>query len=138
MTSSMPFPYTLGDAEDFVARCAIADRGHDVSFMIDHDDAGLVGGLGFDRNAEGAIEVGYWIGKPWWGRGLAGEALVGAMEWAARGWKRRVVTAGHFSDNPASGRVLCRAGFLYTGRIELRDSRARGEPVPCRSMVWLA
>ena len=138
MTSSLPFPYTLGDAEDFIARCAIADRRHDASFMIDHDDAGVVGGLGFDRNAEGAIEVGYWIGKPWWGRGLASEALVGAMEWAARSWKRRVVAAGHFSDNPASGRVLGRAGFLYTGRVELRDSLARGEMVPCRAMVWLA
>lgn len=138
MTSRVPWPYALGDAEDFIARCAIADRRTDVSFMIDHDDVGLVGGLGFDRNAEGVIEVGYWIGKPFWGRGLASEALVGAMDWAARGWRKRVVSAAHFSDNPASGRVLCRAGFLYTGRVELRDSLARGETVPCRSMVWLA
>ena len=138
MTSRMPWPYALGDAEDFIAGCAIADRRTDINFMIDHDDAGVVGGLGFFRNAEDALEVGYWIGKPFQGRGLASEALVGAMDWAARGWKKRVVSAAHFSDNPASGRVLCRAGFLYTGRVELRDSLARGETVPCRSMVWLA
>lgn len=138
MTSRMPWPYALGDAEAFIARCAVADTRDGVNFMIDHDDAGVVGGLGFFRNAEDALEVGYWIGKPFWARGLASEALVGAMDWAARGWKKRVMAAGHFSDNPASGRVLCRAGFLYTGRVELRPSLARGEAAPCRAMVWLA
>lgn len=137
MTSRMPWPYAQGDAEDFIAACAIADRRTSMSFLIEHDDAGVVGGLGFDPGP-GGLEVGYWIGKPYQGRGLASEALVGAMDWAARSWKKRTVAAGHYWDNPASGRVLCRAGFLYTGRIERRDSLARGETVPCRMMVWLA
>lgn len=138
MTSSIPSPYGLADAEGYLAHCDAADPRTDVSFLIEHDDAGVVGGLGFDPSPGGGIEVGYWIGKPWWGRGFASEALVGAMTWAARDWRKRMVVAGHFSDNPASGRVLCRAGFLYTGRVELRRSRSRGEPVPTRMMVWLA
>ncbi|HRD27619.1 MAG TPA: GNAT family N-acetyltransferase [Caulobacter sp.] len=138
MTSSMPFPYGLADAETYLAHCAAADPRTDASFLIEHDDEGPIGGLGFDPSPEGGIEVGYWIGKPWWGRGFASEALVGAMTWAARDWRRRLVVAGHFRDNPASGRVLCRAGFLYTGRVELRHSRSRGEPVATRMMVWLA
>ena len=137
MVSSMPWPYGLEDAEGFIARTALADRRSDAAFLIEHDDEGVVGGLGFHARAGAPLEVGYWIGKPFWGRGLASEALVGAMIWAGRDWKKRVVSAGHFSDNPASGRVLCRAGFLYTGQVELRPSRARSEPVPTRSMIWL-
>ena len=49
------------------------------------------------------------------------------------------MVAGHFADNPASGQVLCKAGFLYTGDVELRPSAARGRAdVPTRMMVWLA
>lgn len=138
MTSSMPWPYGLGDAEDFIARSAIADPARDRAFVIEHDDAGVVGGLGFSSRPGEPLEVGYWIGRDYWGRGIAGEALVGAMDWAARGWKKRTIAAGHFVDNPASGRVLCRAGFLYTGRIEARPSLARREAADLKWMVWLA
>jgi RimJ/RimL family protein N-acetyltransferase len=46
--------------------------------------------------------------------------------------------AGHFADNPASGRVLEKAGFLYTGERRRRFSLSRGEPVETRMMSWLA
>jgi RimJ/RimL family protein N-acetyltransferase len=46
--------------------------------------------------------------------------------------------AGHFSDNPASGRVLEKAGFLYTGEVRKGFSRARGAEAATRRMVWLA
>lgn len=138
MVSGMPWPYRKADAEDFIARCALADRRTDAAFLIEHDDEGVVGGLGFRTRPEAPLEVGYWVGKPFWGRGIASEALIGAMAWAARDWKKRVVAAGHFSDNPASGRVLCRGGFLYTGQVRLRACKARGEDVPSRAMIWLA
>ena len=60
------------------------------------------------------------------------------MDWARRKWKKRAVVAGHFADNPASGRVLSKAGFLYTGEVKQRPSLARGEPAATRMMVWLA
>jgi membrane protein DedA with SNARE-associated domain len=83
-------------------------------------------------------QTGYWIGRPFWGRGFATEALEGALVWAGKRWKRRALLAGHFADNPASGRVLEKAGFLYTGETRKRFSRARGTPVDTRMMVWLA
>jgi len=46
--------------------------------------------------------------------------------------------SGHFADNPASGRVLEKAGFLYTGEVQSRRSTARGAAAPTRMMVWLA
>jgi hypothetical protein len=49
-----------------------------------------------------------------------------------------VVTAGHFADNPSSGSVLIKAGFLYTGVVKDLPSVARGKPARTRMMVWLA
>lgn len=138
MTATMPTPYGIEDARAFIARCAAADPRLHAPLLIELDDEGVVGGLGFHGKGPGPVEVGYWIGEPWRGRGYASEALIGAMNWAARGWRKRVVAAGHFSDNPASGVVLCRAGFLYTGEIRLQASLGRPEPAPSRRMIWLA
>jgi RimJ/RimL family protein N-acetyltransferase len=60
------------------------------------------------------------------------------MPWAREDWGRRYVVACHHHDNPASGSVLVRAGFLYTGHVEALPCTARGEAVDCRWMVWLA
>ena len=81
---------------------------------------------------------GFWLGRRYWNRGYATEAVRGALRWAKRDWRKNVVVAGHFSDNPASGQVLCKAGFLYTGDIALVRSQARDQDVPTRMMVWLA
>ena len=56
-----------------------------------------------------------------------------------RDWRKKLDVTGHFADNPASGQVLVKAGFLYTGDVEMRACNARGgELVPTRLMVWLA
>lgn len=138
MTSRMPFPYTLRDAEAFISRCEQRDWGRDATFAIDVEDEGVAGVLGFFTNAHGELEVGYWLGRPYWGRGLATEALKGALGWACRDWRKRCITAGHFEDNPVSATVLIKAGFLYTGVVRSQPSLARGEPAPTRMMVWLA
>ncbi len=138
MTTRMPWPYTRAHAEDFVARCGVQDRSRDNTFAIHLADEGMVGTLGMFTTADGEIELGYWIGRPYWGRGFATEATRGALEWARGRWNKRYVTAGHFADNDASGRVLVKAGFLYTGVVEHKPSIARGEPAATRMMVWLA
>lgn len=138
MTSRMPWPYGRKDAEAFIARCGQRDLSRDATFLIEVDDEGVAGCLGFFTNPEGALEVGYWIGRDWWGRGIATEALTGALAWAGRDWRKRCVTAGHFADNPVSGTVLVKSGFLYTGVTKMLDSLARGEPAPTKMMVWLA
>jgi RimJ/RimL family protein N-acetyltransferase len=138
MTTRMPWPYSQGDADGFVARCQVQDPRKDATFVIDHEDEGVVGVLGFFTPSVGHLEVGYWIGRPYWGRGLATEAAQGALAWARQDWRKKLVVAGHFADNPASGQVLVKAGFLYTGVVEHKPSTARAEPVPTRMMVWLA
>jgi RimJ/RimL family protein N-acetyltransferase len=137
MTTSIPHPYGLADAETHLFQAGAPDR--HALFVIEHPAEGAIGVLEFDGEGPRHTELGYWLGRPYWGRGFATEAARAALVWAHRGWGRRHVHARHFSDNPASAEVLCKAGFLYTGEVGLTASRARGgEVVPSRMMVWLA
>jgi RimJ/RimL family protein N-acetyltransferase len=138
MTTRMPSPYTRGHAEDFVARCGTQDRSRDNTFAIELDGEGLVGVIGLFSHPNGQVELGYWIGRPYWGQGFATEATRGALDWARHVWNKRYIAAGHFADNDASGRVLIKAGFLYTGVVEHKPSIARGALAATRMMVWLA
>lgn len=137
MTGRMPFPYGLADAQAFVKTVAGQDRARDNTFLVEHEDEGVVGCVGLFTPGR-LPEIGYWIGRPYWGRGLATEATKAALDWARENWRKKVVVAGHFADNPASGAVLCKTGFLYTGLVEMRESLARQAKAPTRMMVWLA
>ncbi len=138
MTGSMPWPYTLADAEAFVRQAQDDARADEAMFCVELPGAGPIGVIGLDPDGVMALEAGYWLGRPYWARGYATEALSAVLDWARDGWRRRCISARHFADNPASGAVLVKAGFLYTGRVEMRPCRARGEDVASRWMIWLA
>ncbi len=134
----MPHPYSLEDAQGFLGRVAHKRAPADCALFIDHAEHGLIGCIGFHHEPAGLWpEFGYWIARDHWGHGYATEAAALALGWGAeRGL--RAATAGHFADNPASGRVLEKAGFLYTGDVEARPCLARGAPQSTRVMAWLA
>jgi RimJ/RimL family protein N-acetyltransferase len=138
MTGGMPFPYGVADAETFVRRASDCDPAHEVHFAIELEGEGPIGCIGFYAHPAPGPELGYWIGRSFWGRGVASEALPAVLAWAKSAWGKRCIVACHFHDNPASGAVLVRAGFLYTGRVEPLPCRARGESIASRWMVWLA
>lgn len=134
MTVRIPHPYNDEQAQGFIARMGEPGR-----FAIEHGEDGLVGVLGFhDTDSFGAPELGYWLGKPYWGQGLATEAVSAALGWARDDWGRKVVRASHFADNDASANVLIKSDFLYTGEVKDKPSLARGGYAPVRMMVWLA
>ena len=60
-------------------------------------------------------EVGYWIGKPYWGRGLATAALRLLVQFGFEKLKLNRIEAGHFTHNPASGRVMQKANMRPEG-----------------------
>lgn len=150
MTARIPHPYVLTDAEAWIGKAQGQDPGKERMFVVDHEDEGVIGMISLFPQLAGAdghgsavgprlgSELGYCVGKPWQGRGFATEAVQGVLSWARRDWRRRVVLAGHFSDNPASGRVLEKAGFLYTGERRPMFSVARDAWAASRMMVWLA
>lgn len=137
MLATLPHPYDREDAEAFVVAQGGADGRRQV-FVVEHPCCGLVGVVGFNKGDEPYPEVGYWIGRPYWGRGYATEALRGALRWAAEACGARAVASSHFVDNDASAWVLVKAGFLHTGVIQPRMCMARDAVVDSRMMIWLA
>lgn len=138
MTTRLPHPYTRGHAEAFLARMAATDYRREAVFAIEHEDEGLIGLAGMHPTGQFGPEIGYWLGRPYWGRGFATEAAAALLSWIKVEKRARAVISGHFADNPASGRVLQKVGFLYTGVIEPRFSVARNAVIDTRMMVWIA
>lgn len=139
MLADAPWPYRREDAHAFVARAPAWDPATDRPLMIVHRDLGVIGGCGFHAaDEEPYPELGYWIGRAHWGRGYASEAAAAALVWAHGAWGKRVACSEHFAENPASGRVLVKAGMLYTGVRRRTPCLARGARVDARRMIWLA
>ncbi|MGZ3344957.1 MAG: GNAT family N-acetyltransferase [Caulobacteraceae bacterium] len=138
MTSRMPHPYAEADARRFVELVARQTPARERTFAIELPGEGLIGCLGFHKAAGAPLEFGYWIGRPYWGRGFATEAAAGALHWASKDWSRRAIASGHFAGNAASANVLIKSGFLYTGEVQKRHCLASGRTEPTRMMVWLA
>jgi len=129
----VPWPYTVRDAEAFLAspRDPVLP-----SFLIFERTDGaprLAGSCGLGRRPSGAVELGYWIARASWGRGFATEAGRALID-IARMLGLAQLEASHFIDNPASARVLDKLGFESTGLIAPRMNCARGEEVPARLM----
>jgi RimJ/RimL family protein N-acetyltransferase len=93
----------------------------------------LVGSCGLGRRPSGAVEMGYWIARSFWGRGYATEACIALVE-IARTLGLASLEGSHFLDNPASARVLEKLGFEALGLVAPRMSCARGTEVPARLM----
>lgn len=129
----VPWPYTLRDAEAFLA--SPRDPVLPSLLIFERTDGAplLAGACGLGRRPSTAVEMRYWIARPFWGRGLATEACVALIE-IARTLGLPRLEASHFVDNPASGRVLEKLGFEGLGIIAPRMSCARGEDVPARLM----
>jgi len=120
-----PWPYTLEDAREFALSGAAPGTARFLVTLPDLPSAPIVGCVGLDPATDGGHELGYWIARKFWGRGLATEAARAALAVArAIGWSR--MNATHFVDNHASGRVLLKAGFKPTGETAERFSRGRG------------
>ncbi|AKM07435.1 Acetyltransferase, GNAT family protein [Pelagerythrobacter marensis] len=117
-----PWPYRPHHAREFVASPAAPRFPRFV--VARADNAAMVGCVGIDQVGNTA-ELGYWIARPYWGRGYATEAGRAALEIARMLGHSRIV-ASHFLDNPASGRVLQKLGFAATGAIRPRFSCGRG------------
>ena len=120
-----PWPYPVEAAETFLTH--FGDPTEPKFLILEHQGGTvrIIGVMGVGQHRENPHELGYWLTPDAWGKGYATEAGRGVLR-AARARGIRHVTAGHFIDNPASGRVLRKLGFRPTGQIESMFSRGRG------------
>ena len=120
-TARVPHPYTQADGKRFIAAAAeerAAATG--VTLVIEERVSGLVAGcIGTPFAATtggGAAELGYWLGRPFWGRGYATEATRRVLRLAFEVCGRTLVWACPEPSNPASRRVLEKCGLMFDRR----------------------
>lgn len=128
--SRAPSPYTMADAEQFLAMPQDPLMPCLLAFTRTHGAPRLVGGCGVHLDEDGTPELGYWIARSYWGLGFATEAARAVLSMARANGVGQL-RARHFVDNPASGNVLRKLGFHYSGRVERRFSVGRGTEVDC-------
>ena len=121
----MPYPYALDDAYFFLEE--IVPKAIVWGVRRAEDDA-LMGMMSLTPASDArAAELGYWLAREFWGKGVATEAAAAVIA-CGRG-RFAALTSGYFEDNPKSGRVLEKLGFRETGRGG-RASLAHGRELP--------
>ncbi|WP_240647694.1 GNAT family N-acetyltransferase [Paenibacillus nanensis] len=117
-TLGIPHPYPSGAAASFIQlRQDAAAKGDGYSFaVLDSASSAFMGviGLHINKNHNHA-ELGYWIGKPYWGYGYCTEAVKGVMDFAFRELKLNRLYAAALTRNPASYKVMEKSGMKHEG-----------------------
>lgn len=126
MTSRLPYPYTLKDAQNYVG--AVLDGtsiGHIYAVTL-AETGRLIGMCSVEmRERSNGLEVGYWIGRDWWGQGYATEASSAVVDLAFKVTGTDEIFAACRVNNIGSRRVLMKQGFVFAGLDEV-DTVASG------------
>lgn len=112
-----PYPYTLSDARNWLD--SVVGVMPETNFAITLADE-TIGGVGFTVQHDvgyRSAEIGYWLGERFWGRGIATDALIAVTEYAFANYDLCRLYAHVFEWNPASARVLEKAGYRLEGRL---------------------
>ena len=126
------YPYTVEHAKAWIDLCAM--EAEPVNFAI-ADRREVIGGIGLTLQRgtrRQSAEVGFWVGEPFWGRGVATTTLIAFCEFAFAEFDLIRLYANVFDGNAASVRVLEKAGFSYEGRLAksvVKDDRVIDELV---------
>lgn len=127
MLPRAPWPYTEGDAKAWCAAATGQSLSDEIRFVVTlpgADGAPVIGGVAL-RPVMHAMELSCWIASEYAGQGFGTEAVRGAVE-VAHGLGFTRVEAGHLVDNPASAKMLQKAGFKPTGEVHPRFCAGRG------------
>ena len=129
--STVPHPYAESHALEWLSHLEERHAGAEsFTFGITRKSDGVyMGGCGLHLK-DGAYELGYWLGKPYWKKGYATEAARRLLEFGYLKLEADEIWAGWFHDNPNSGHVLAKLGFVAKS-FEKRSCMARGMDVGC-------
>jgi [ribosomal protein S5]-alanine N-acetyltransferase len=112
-----PHPYTIGDAHEFLKRATTDQPATKFCIEIDGAASGGIGlRLGQDVHRHTA-ELGYWLGEKFWQRGIMSEAVAALTDYGFENFPLHRIYAVPKANNPASARVLEKAGFVLEGRL---------------------
>jgi RimJ/RimL family protein N-acetyltransferase len=113
-----PHPYELSHAKAYIVRVSKQNPPTSLAISFAGRAVGSISViLGSDIERVNA-EIGYWLGKPYWGRGILSAALGAMTQYAIKEFKLTRVFAVPFVRNPASSRVLEKTGFIREGLMK--------------------
>jgi len=113
-----PHPYTLDDAHSFLRYIMAEKPMTTFALAMPAEAIGCIGlQIGRDVHRKTA-ELGFWLGEPFWGRGIMTEAVAELTRWAFGAFELERIYAEPFATNRASARVLEKAGFACEGRLK--------------------
>ncbi|HWY41565.1 MAG TPA: GNAT family protein [Chthoniobacterales bacterium] len=113
-----PHPYGIEDAKEFLER-ATTGKEQEQFFCIEIDGC-AVGGIGITIGEDVhrlTAEFGYWLAEEFWGQGVMSEVVPAFVNYSFDKFSLRRIFAAAYSNNPASARVLEKAGFVLEGRL---------------------
>ncbi|NIM47850.1 MAG: GNAT family N-acetyltransferase [Gemmatimonadales bacterium] len=117
LRDAFPHPYTLDDAQRFLARVTTMEPETYFAIAVGQEAVGSIGYGLRDDVERCSAEIGYWVAEPFWGRGIATAALRAVTQYAMQTHDLTRVYALPFDGNPASCRALEKAGFVLEGRM---------------------
>ncbi|MBB3290635.1 MULTISPECIES: GNAT family protein [Rhizobium] len=131
MVSRMPHPYTNADAADFVRRTKLGEIGKCVYAITKADNGAFLGCCGVEPTGDpNTVEIGYWLGEPYWNQGYTTEAAHALIDMVFRTRENVAqIDARCRVTNVASRRVVQKCGFQFQGS-GLAASLALGSTVP--------
>jgi RimJ/RimL family protein N-acetyltransferase len=111
MRDLFPSPYTIEDADRFIAMAASPSPNLMLAIVISDEAVGGIGIHPLQDVYRGTAEIGYWLAEPFWGRGIITAAVQALVPVAFEHFGIIRLQAGIFESNPASMRVLEKCGF---------------------------
>lgn len=113
---SAPLPFTTLHASARILMIRAREMaGKDIAWAVEDTEGTLIGSLGLSETGPNTLRLGYAYARSHWGQGYGTEALCAVMDWASRNLPDKHIYAEVFHDNPASARILAKAGFVETG-----------------------
>lgn len=110
-----PYPYTVENAKTFIRRAAHDAMSCTLAIVIDGEAVGCVS-VSFAGDIDSlSAEIGYWLGEPFWGQGIATDAVGKMCEYVFKHYDIVRIHASVFRYNRASRRVLEKNGFELEG-----------------------
>jgi len=117
LRDAFPYPYTEASAATFLDMVSLQNP---TTFFAIATQEEAIGGIGVTLNQDVhrlTAEMGYWLGEPYWGRGLMTEAVSKFAEYVFENFPLVRIYAEPYANNLSSCRVLEKAGFVLQGRL---------------------
>ena len=127
--SRVPYPYQQTDAAEFIAKSEIAWAERNASRFVIILKSEIVCGIGLELHDKSLFDLGYWIARRHWNKGIATEAVFAIIDFSREQLAASGITASCHEENHRSEKVLLKANFSRVG-TELRFSTALGKKVP--------